>query len=416
MYKREPNSISHRLMSGSGGVDGRPLRLAIVVSHPIQYFSPLYSELARQPDLDLTVYYCERWGLEKSMDHGFGQEVKWDIPLLEGYQSQFLVNRSSAAKPGSFFGLYNPSILGELNRGRYDAVLVHGYNYLTDWLAFTYCLFNKIPILIRGESNLLHPRPLAVRAVKKLLLESLFHGISGFLFIGKANRDYYQHYGVTAKCLFHVPYVVNNEFWRQERKKWQSQRDVVRSQYGIASNQPVILFAGKLIDVKEPLLLLEAYRHVRSRHFCSLVFAGDGPLREEIERQISRQSIPDVHITGFLNQTELSKAYVMGDLFVLPSKKEPWGLVINEAMNFALPIVVTDRVGCAADLVEPEGNGAIVPTGDLHGLAKQIERLVMDSSLRKTWGNRSEAIISEWDLGGAAAAVAYAVRCLAQRN
>jgi len=392
------------------------LRLAVVVSHPIQYFSPLYAELARRADVDLTVYYGERWGLDASLDAGFGREVRWDVPLLKGYASRFLPNRSLAPKNGAFFGLFNPALLGELRRGRYDAVLVNGYNYATYWLAFAYGAASGTPLLLRGESNLLNPRPLATRFFKRLALVPLFRRIGGFLYIGRATKDYYRHYGVDESRLFHAPYVVDNAFWKRGALEARPHRAQLRARVGVADGRPALLFVGKLIEAKEPLLLLEAFRRIRARRPCALIFAGDGPLRAELERRIARDAVPDVRITGFLNQSELSRAYAAGDVFVLPSRLEPWGLVVNEAMNFSLPVVVTDRVGCAGDLVVAGENGAIVPAGDGAALEAVLDRLVADAELRRRWGARSAEIVAEFGLERAADGIVAAARFAAGRT
>jgi glycosyltransferase involved in cell wall biosynthesis len=411
------NDSAPRVDAGASRTEvPRPLRLAIVVSHPIQYFSPLYAQLARRSDLELTVYYCERWGLEKILDKDFGSEVQWDLPLLDGYESRFLPNRSLSPAPGAFFGLWNPSLLAELRRTRPDAVLVNGYNYATCWLAFAYCALNGVPLILRGESNLLSPRTLAVRAAKRVILGALFRRVSCFLYIGKDSKDYYRHYGVEESRLVHAPYGVDNDFWRRGREKWRGRRELLRARIGVPDERPVIVFAGKLIDAKEPLLLLEAFSRVRRRRPCALLFAGDGPLRPELERRIGRHAIADVHIAGFLNQSEMPRAYVAGDLLVLPSRDEPWGLVVNEAMNFGLPVVVTDRVGCAKDLVEPGVNGAVVPSGDGAALEAEIERLVADAELRRKWGARSEEIVAGFSLAAAAAGIVASVRSAVRRK
>jgi len=153
------------------------------------------------------------------------------------------------------------------------------------------------------------------------------------------------------------------------------------------------------VSWKQPLLLLEAYKRVRQKFPCALLYVGDGPLRREIEKRAKQEAIPDVQITGFLNQSEIPQAYVAGDILVLPSAHEPWGLVVNEAMNFALPIIVSDRVGCTPDLVHEGESGFVFPYHSVDSLARAIETLVTDPGRRRSFGQRSLEIIADWGLG-----------------
>jgi glycosyltransferase involved in cell wall biosynthesis len=164
-----------------------------------------------------------------------------------------------------------------------------------------------------------------------------------------------------------------------------------------------VLFAGKLIDKKQPLRLLDAYARVRRERPCALLIAGDGPLRGEMERRVASASMPDVHFAGFLNQSELPAAYAAADLFVLPSQlHETWGLVVNEAMNFSLPVVVSDKVGCAADLVRTGANGFVIPHDDTAALTSAIARLVDEPELRARFGAVSRAIVDRYSIEAAA--------------
>jgi glycosyltransferase involved in cell wall biosynthesis len=174
-------------------------------------------------------------------------------------------------------------------------------------------------------------------------------------------------------------------------------RREVRRSFGINDDAPVILFSGKLVSKKQPLLLLEAFRRVRAERPCHLLLAGEGPLRPDLEAQIASKKIPDVHLAGFLNQTEIATAYTAADVFALPSAyDETWGVVINEAMNFALPIVLSDRVGSARDLVRNGWNGFVFASGNLDQLAAALSGLIDDESKRRLFGARSLELIEPY--------------------
>jgi glycosyltransferase involved in cell wall biosynthesis len=277
-------------------------------------------------------------------------------------------------------------------------------------------LLKGVPVLLRAES---HPRVDPPSAAKKyakyLALRALFSRLAGFLCIGTLNKAYYQHFGVPESRLFWCPYTVDNAFFRRHADALASQRHALRAQWGILDSRPVILFAGKLGAVKQPLLLLEAYRRVRQRRACALLMAGEGPLRGEVEGEIRRSSIPDVHITGFLNQTEIPKAYAAADLLVLPSRAEPWGLVVNEAMNFSLPIVVSDRVGCGPDLVRPGVNGEVFDHNSADALEAALERCISRPGRLLELGRASLERIQQWGLPESARGITEAISAVAPK-
>jgi glycosyltransferase involved in cell wall biosynthesis len=252
---------------------------------------------------------------------------------------------------------------------------------------------------MRGESHLrVEPPSAAKKYVKYLVLRALFSRLAGFLYIGTLNRAYYEHFGVPESRLFWCPYTVDNASFRRYAETLAPKRRELRGQWGVHDDRPLILSAGKLLAAKQPLLLLEAYRRVRQRRGCSLLIAGDGPLRGELEAEIRRSAVPDVHITGFLNQTEIPKAYAAADLLALPSRAEPWGLVVNEAMNFSLPIVVSDRVGCGPDLLTPGVNGEVFEHNSADGLEAALERCVSQPERLMKLGRASLERIREWGL------------------
>jgi len=380
------------------GGDVPLIRLAALFSHPIQYFAPLFRALAAHPDIDLTVYFCSRMGVEETLDPGFRRVFRWDIPLLEGYNHKFLPNLRRSQQVRGFFSLCNPTIAKELSRKRYDALWIHGYAHATHWLAFVSAKITKIPILLRGESHLVTPRPFYIRLAKAAILRPLLRTVSACLYIGTHNRMFYEYYGVSRERLFFAPYTVDNSYFRQWAKRLAPYRDEIRARWGIHDKRPVILYVGKLVPWKQPLALLEAYRLVRQQYPCALLYAGDGALRTVIEEKVHEANIPDVVITGFLNQSEISQAYTVADILVLYSSHEPWGLVVNEGMNFELPVIVSNRVGCAPDLVRHGENGYIVPYDNVEALAEALLSLVRDPQQRIEMGRRSLNLIENWDI------------------
>jgi glycosyltransferase involved in cell wall biosynthesis len=384
------------------------MKLAALSSHPIQYFAPLFRRLAAQPGVDLTVFYCSRQSAVPRGDPGFGTVVQWDIGLLEGYKYHFLPNWRRADEVRGFFSLINPGIILELRQGRWDALWIHGYMHATNWLAIMAARSVEVPVMLRGESNLLDSRPYWRRALKGVALRLLLRQVDGALYIGSHNREYYRYYGLPEDKLHFVPYCVDNDFFQQEAARLRPQRPILRRRFGVADDRPLILFCGKLIPTKQPVLLLQAFKEVRRKHPCALVYAGDGILRREIEELAAREDLPDVHITGFLNQSAVSQAYAAADVLALPSWSDTWGLVINEGMNFGLPVVASDRVGGAVDLVREGENGFVVPHHDTAALTSALARMVEDPARRERFGRRSLEIIQNWGLDSAVAGIVKA--------
>ncbi len=375
----------------------RPIRIAHLVSHPIQYFAPLYRELASRPGIDLTVYFYSDVSVRAFHDAGFGRAVEWDTPLLDGYRYRMMPSAHGAPASDGMMWRPNLDIVREIATRGYDVVWAHGYMHATTWLAALAARARGATVLIRDEQTLLHKRLWPRSAAKAIALRALV-GMSSGLYIGEQNRRHFLRYGMPSERLFSAPYCVDNAFFQERARELAPRRREVRESFGITGDAPVVLFTGKLVEKKQPLALIEAFSCVRAATPCWLLIAGDGPLRPAAEELVRRKGIPDVLFAGFLNQSELPRAYTAADVFVLPSRlHETWGLVVNEAMNFGLPVVVTDKVGCAADLVQPGENGFVVRDSSRE-LAQAIRTLVMDPALRWRFGSRSLSLIERYSV------------------
>lgn len=393
-----------------------PLRLAILASHPIQYQVPLFRLLAERPEIDLTVLFYSRFGLDAYQDVGFGREVRWDVPLVGGYRAEFLPNLSRAPGPSTFWGEVNPSVVGRIRRGGFDAVWVHGWGKASDWLALASALTSGVPVILRGESNLLNPPSSWKAQARHAVLARLFRRIAAFLAIGRHNREFYLAYGVPEERVFLAPYAVDNDAFFASAAEHLPRRALLRSELGVPEDTPLIMFSGKLIDVKRPMDLLRAFERLRADTRAALVFMGDGPLRPELEAFVRERALDGVHFTGFRNQSELGGVFAAADVFVLPSVYEPWGLVVNEAMCFGLPVVVSDRVGAGGDLVREGENGFVFPAGDVEALAGRLRAVLGEADARRRMGARSREMIGSWGYREDVAAVVECVRHVAGRR
>lgn len=375
-----------------------PYRLSIVTSHPIQYQAPLFRALAARPEIDLTVYFCSDMGLKPYTDPGFGTRFSWDVPLLGGYRHDFLRNLSPAPARGGFWRALNPGALRPFLPHAADAVMVHGWALATNWLTFAAGISTRVPLLLRGETTGLSEPPGVRGAVKRALLGSLFGRISGFLAIGSLNRAFYESYQVPSDRIYLAPYSVDNDRFQGLAQDLLPRRAILRQEQRIPEDATVFLFCGKLSQVKRPLDLLEAFAGMPSRQSCYLVYVGDGALRGEIESRATDMGLHNVRVTGFQNQSELPKWYALGDVLVLPSDFEPWGLVVNEAMNFGLPAIVSDQVGAAPDLVLNDATGLVFPAGDMASLSRSLQILAESPRLRAAMSERARDCIRQWGI------------------
>ncbi len=378
--------------------------LAIVASHPIQYQSPLWREIAKCPEIDVVVYYSVNWGVSKPQFHKdfFGKAYTWDIPLLEGYKFKFLRNYSW--KPGPYLGGFiNPGIFWKLWRRKYDAVLVMGWMDVTFWFAFLAAKIKNMPVLLRVVNSSNYDknvkRSKILLALKNIYLKILFHGfVKGFLAIGTWNRNMYLEYGVPKERLFYFPYAVWNEFFMSETKKHEENRDEIKKELEIAPKTKVITFAARFVEVKHPEHVIRAYEKIQDIADSALFMVGDGPMRKELEEEVKRKNIKNVKFFGFKNQTELVRLYAITDIFIRTDGfiKGDWGATVNEAMASGLPVIAPDTIGAGADLVREGENGFVYPFGDIDALAERVRTLLLDERLVESMKKKSFEIISNW--------------------
>jgi glycosyltransferase involved in cell wall biosynthesis len=388
-------------------VTKKKVRIAHLVSHPVQYLVPVYRELSKSPDIDFTVYFFSDTSLGKHFDAEFGREFAWSTELLGGYNYKFLPS-SKGKSTGQRFEWPNWDVLAEVRRQHYDVIWINSYMGTNAFLARLGALFSGTPVFFRDDTNLLTPRPFWKRAFKNLFLRPFLRGTWAF-YVGEENKRYWNFYGVPPRRLFFSPHCVDNDYWSSKAIELAPRRPQIRQSLGISDDRPVILFCAKFIPKKQPLKLLQAFEIVRRRVSCWLLMVGDGYLKESVEREIVERHVQDVVLAGFLNQDELPLAYTAGDVFVLPSAfHETWGLVVNEAMNFGLPIVASDQVGCGRDLVKDGWNGFTFPHDDADALAERLIRILEDAALRKTMGANSATLVKQYTVHNCANGVVRA--------
>ena len=391
------------------------IRLAYLVTHPIQYQAPLLRRIAAEPGIDLTVFFCSDFSLKSYFDPCFRKIIAWDVPLTEGYRYEILPAAGRRDRL-SFWRPVNYGLARRLSPANFDVLWVHGYNRWFYWLAIAWAKMRGLKVLVRDEATLIStPRSRLKRLVKRLFFLMIGNLGDGFLAIGTLNAEYYQSHGIVPERIFRVPYAVDNRFFHDKAMAASPERENLRRELGLEPGRPIILYASKLSPVKHGADLLEAYLQMSpdpaQEPHPYLLFIGDGDQKEIMEARARSVNWRSIKFLGFKNQTELPKYYDLCDVLVLPSVFEPWGLVINEVMNAGRAVVVSDQVGCAPDLVRSGENGYIFKTGDLDGLQQALLNIVSDPQKCRAMGQKSLEIIETWgieeDVAGLKQALAF---------
>jgi glycosyltransferase involved in cell wall biosynthesis len=354
-------------------------KVAILVSHPIQYQVPWFRALAAHPDLNLHVFFAHQAKPQEQGAAGFGVVFEWDIPLLEGYPHTFLKNIARTPSVSTFFGLDTPEIRTFIACERYDAVVVNGWHYKSAWQAIWACWHTKTPVMVRSDSHLYTKRHLLKRAMKWPLYRYFIPRFDACLPVGQWSSEYFRHYGAKPDRIFVIPHTVDQKRFTRAHDI-DGSRASLRAEWQLDASAIVFLFTGKLIDKKRPMDFVRAVGAVSARGFqIQGLIVGDGPLRGECETFVKSNRIP-IRFAGFLNQSDMPKVYAAADCLVLPSDGgETWGLVVNEAMSCGLPAIVSDCIGCGPDLIDRGITGDTFPMGSVESLA----------SVMAEWTNRT---------------------------
>jgi glycosyltransferase involved in cell wall biosynthesis len=391
------------------------LKLAVVLTHPVQYYAPIFRALAQSSWLTPRVFYTWSQSAQGQVyDPGFGTHFDWDIPLLDGYEHVFVHN--VARRPGSsrFSGIDNPTLTREITDWGASAVLIYGWNRRSHLRAMRY-FKGKIPVLFRGDSTLLDPATTLRSIARRLWLKWVYRHIDVALAVGQNNRDYYLWCGVSPERIVCVPHSVDTARFRDASGEHESSARLRRKQLGIPDDATVFLFAGKFIQKKHPLLLLEAFAKLNGT--AHLLMVGNGEQEAQLRERAA--AIRNVHLLPFENQSNMPAVYRIGDLYILPSigPGETWGLAMNEAMASGRAVIASSRTGGSRDLVKPGVTGWQFKAGheeELLGVMREALALGRESLLGL--GRQAAQTSHAWSSEAVADATATAVRTACHRS
>ncbi len=367
-------------------------KLAIITTHPIQYYAPVFKLLHQRGHLNIKVFYTWGENATDKFDPGFNKKIEWDVPLLDGYQFEWVKN--SSKNPGShhFKGINNPDLINQIMVWQPDALLVYGWGYQGHLKAIRH-FKNKIPVLFRGDSTLLDEKKGIKLLFKSAFLKWVYRHIDHAFYVGANSKAYFKKYGLREDQLSFAPHAVDNDRFAEDKK---NDVQILKKELNIKNDELIILFAGKLEAKKAPLLLLDAFV-LLNKPDVHLLFVGNGPF--EMQLKLKSEKNDHIHFIDFQNQSRMPVIFQACDLFCLPSQgpNETWGLAINEAMACGKAILASDKVGAAADLVKSGYNGGIFKNGDLDNLTFILNKLITYGKSRLvTMGECSKEIIKDW--------------------
>jgi len=342
----------------------KPIRLAFVVSHPVQYYTPFYRRLATRHDVRIRIFFTWHAGEAPAHDPGFQQAFAWDIRLTDGYDYELVPNLARDPGTHHFWGLRNPSLIDRLLSWKPDAVHLTGYAFYSHLMAIRRLSQRDVPVLFRGDSHLLDKQQKGLRwELKRFVLRKIYRSITGFLYVGKNNYDYYRTFGVPESRLFRCPHSIDVNRFAESNDQLEAEARRWRKEMRISESAKVLLYAGKFEPKKQPLQLMKAVSSMTISDLV-LVLVGSGQLEKQV-RHIAAEHPDMFRVLPFQNQSLMPVVYRLGDVFTLPSAyDETWGLAANEALASGRRVLVSSKVGCAPDVVESKADGYIFISGD----------------------------------------------------
>ena len=382
-------------------MDKQPVKIIYFLSHPIQYFSPLVKELAATVELE--VYYFSGANSGGRLDKGFGEVVSWDTPLLEGYSSFFLKNyRKDRGLNNKFWDVWNPGAWNTVRRSEADIVVLNGWSYSSCWVVLLAAALYGKKVWLRAENPLNQElkKGRAKLLIKKILLKYFLFRclVDKCLYIGTQSKSFFTYYGVAGNRLIYTPYSVDNGYFQSAWLENKDRLPEISKGLGLPAGRKFVLFSGKFIPKKRPLDLLLAFASLDPDKYF-LLMVGEGVLRPKLEDFIRKRNMQNVKLTGFINQSAIPLYYSVADLLVMCSGLgETWGLSVNEAMNFAKPVVVSNTCGCSSDLVNHGVNGYVFEEGNIGQLEYYLRKVLEDDAFRREAGEKSQEMIGEFSV------------------
>jgi glycosyltransferase involved in cell wall biosynthesis len=366
-------------------------KLAIITTHPIQYNAPVFKLLAERKNIQIKVFYTWENSKEGVFDKKFNQTIKWDIPLLDGYEYEFVTNTSKDQGSHRFKGIINPDLNKQIVNWGAHAILVYGWNFHSHFKAMRY-FKGKIPVYFRGDSTILNQKPGIKTLLRHIWLTYVYHFVDYALYVGTNNKNYFLKHGLSEAQLIFVPHAIDNDRYADKDGEFEKTAKKWRIDLGFKQDDLVFLFAGKFEKKKNPMFLINAAKKLEKEPKVKFLLIGNG----ELETSLKKNSTENVVFLSFQNQSIMPVVYRLGDVFVLPSDgpDETWGLSVNEAMACGKAILTSDMVGCTPDLVKIGENGFVFKANNFNNFIEKILSYNKDNII--TFGKQSLSYIENF--------------------
>lgn len=383
--------------SGRGLMYGEKPELLIIASHPIQYTSPIYAELSKSDHFNSNVLYLTVPDGE-SQSLGFNHVFEWDIPLFEGYSFESCKSVSGGGLRKGFFGvrLNRPfsEICSIINKKRPDAILLTGWHFFGLVQIFFYLRKWNIPLILRMDSNDLKRRSFLANLFYRWYARYINIGLS----VGIRNQKFLEYIGVPKEHIVRCPHVIDNQFFGNGVNLSKHSQAEIRGLLGIKKSSFCFAYIGKFEKKKNPMDILLAFKNcydkVRDKSI-DLIMVGSGELEKCCTEYALLNGLP-VTFTGFVNQSKICDMYAIADCIVLASNEdETWGLVVNEAMACGIPAIVSNRCGCASDLIQNGVTGYTFEYKDVAHLSDLMVKVVMQPEKTREMGIRAKELINQ---------------------
>ena len=359
-------------------------RLAIITEIISPYRIPLFNVLSRRPEVDLHVIFLAETDPGLRDWKVYKQEIAFSNEVLPSWRKRI----------AGYNFLLNSGVSKALTAANPDVVLCGGYNYLASWLAQRWARARSVPFFLWSESNLQDKR--SSNFAKESLKDRFLRSCHGFVVPGKSAEQYLRTKGIEEKSIFTAVNAVDNEFFTSSADSVRQHAPQVRAEFHLPSRY--FLFVGRLVEEKGIFELLNAYTALEDniREKIGLVYVGDGPARQALERQAAKISPGVITFVGFQQREQLTNFYALSEMLILPTHSDTWGLVVNEGMACGLPVVLSKVAGCAADLVTHDWNGFLVGVKDAESLVSAMRNLATNSSLQELMSARSKERIAAY--------------------
>ena len=369
-------------------------RVLLVSSQPIQTSATLRLMAARDEVETLTAY-CSLAEARLWRDEEHLNKDAFDTPVLDGYDWTHPPNWSPRPSLDKFYGLVNPGVVRLALRS--DCVVVFGHNYVSFWLAICAAKLARKPLILTTDATRLDSSSGSgwKTRLKRRVLPFLYNRVADMVLVpSTAGQRFVCSLGVAEERVALTPYVVDNE--AIARTAARSDRTRTRAELGVPPSAPVAVFCAKFIARKRPHDVLRAFAQANVPA-SYLVMVGDGPLMESLKEEAARLNITErVRFTGLVKYSRLPEVYAASDLLVFTSEEEPYGLPVNEAMVCGLPVVASDQIGAAHDLVREGLTGYTYPCGDVGKLAATLRELLPDGERLRKMGAAARQRMTTW--------------------